>query len=89
MSVSKEGVMKTFTIHVDFDGRREDGEYFDGRSVRARDEDEAWEKFNDGWIDLEHFGAGYWISSEEDSSGDQLTDNQWELLEKSSDEETV
>ena len=64
--MSKKTNEKTFTIHIDFDGRREDGEYLDGRSVQARDEDEAWEKFNEGIMDLKIFGAGYWISSEEE-----------------------
>lgn len=63
--MSKEGVMKTFTIHVDFDGRREDGEFIDGRKLQAKDEDEAWEKFNKQFF-LEHFGAGYRIEDEED-----------------------
>ena len=61
MSVSNEVIMKTFTIHVDFDGRREDGEYLDGRSVQARDEDEAWEKLSAGVMNLNRFGTGYWI----------------------------
>jgi hypothetical protein len=54
--------MKTFRIYIDFDGRREDGEYLDGRKVQAKDEDEAWEKFYKRFaIELDLFGAGYWI----------------------------
>ena len=63
--MSKEGVMKTFTIRVDFDGRREDGEYLDGSSVQATCEAEAWEKLSEGVINLKRFGAGYWIEEVE------------------------
>ena len=64
--MSKEGVMKTFTIRVDFDGRREDGEMLDGRKVLATDEDDAYKKFNGNWGNLEHFGAGWRIEDEEE-----------------------
>ena len=67
--MSKEGVMKTFTLHVDFDGRREDGEMSDGKKVLATDEDDAYKKFNEefpcGW-NLEHFGAGWRIVDEDE-----------------------
>ena len=66
MSVSNEVIMKTFTIHVDFDGRREDGEYLDGQSVQATCEAEAWEKFSEEVMNLNRFGDGFCISSEEE-----------------------
>ena len=38
---NKTGSNRKYKIAVDFDGRREDGEYLDGRVIQAEDEDEA------------------------------------------------
>ena len=38
---NKTDSKRKYKIAVDFDGRREDGEYLDGRVIQAEDEDEA------------------------------------------------
>ena len=42
---NKIGSNRKYKIAVDFDGRREDGEYLDGRVVQSEEEDEALQKF--------------------------------------------
>ena len=51
-------------IDVEFDGRREDGEYLDGRVVQAQDEDEALDKFIKEFPELKTF-EGYCIVDDE------------------------
>ena len=47
--------MIQYQIGVDFDGRREDGEYLDGRKIFAKDEDEALRKFVKEYPELKTF----------------------------------
>ena len=55
---------RKYKIAVDFDGRREDGEYLDGRVVQAEDEDEALQKFIKEFPELKTF-EGYCILDDE------------------------
>ena len=55
---------RKYKIAVDFDGRREDGEYLDGRVVQAQDEDEALDKFIKEFPELKTF-EGYCIVDDE------------------------
>ena len=55
---------RKYKIAVDFDGRREDGEYLDGRVVQAQDEDEALDKFIKEFHELKTF-EGYCILDDE------------------------
>ena len=55
---------RKYKIAVDFDGRREDGEYLDGRVVQAEDEDEALHKFIKEFPELKTF-EGYCIVDDE------------------------
>ena len=55
---------RKYKIAVDFDGRREDGEYLDGRVVQAEDEDEALQKFIKEFPELKTF-EGYCIVDDE------------------------
>ena len=55
---------RKYKIAVDFDGRREDGEYLDGRVVQAQDEDEALDKFIKEFPELKTF-EGYCILDDE------------------------
>ena len=55
---------RNYKIAVDFDGRREDGEYLDGRVVQAEDEDEALHKFIKEFPELKTF-EGYCILDDE------------------------
>ena len=55
---------RKYKIAVDFDGRREDGEYLDGRVVQAEDEDEALHKFIKEFPELKTF-EGYCILDDE------------------------
>ena len=55
---------RKYKIAVDFDGRREDGEYLDGRMIQAEDEDEALQKFVKEFPELKTF-EGYCIVDDE------------------------
>ena len=55
---------RKYKIAVDFDGRREDGEYLDGRVIQAEDEDEALQKFVKEFPELKTF-EGYCILDDE------------------------
>ena len=57
---NKTGSNRKYKIAVDFDGRREDGEYLDGRVIQAEDEDEALNKFIKEFPELKTF-EGYCI----------------------------
>ena len=61
---NKTGSNRKYKIAVDFDGRREDGEYLDGRVVQAQDEDEALDKFIKEFPELKTF-EGYCILDDE------------------------
>ena len=61
---NKSGSNRKYKIAVDFDGRREDGEYLDGRVVQAEDEDEALHKFIKEFPELKTF-EGYCIVDDE------------------------
>ncbi len=61
---NKIGSNRKYKIAVDFDGRREDGEYLDGRVVQAEDEDEALHKFIKEFPELKTF-EGYCIVDDE------------------------
>ena len=61
---NKIGSNRKYKIAVDFDGRREDGEYLDGRVVQAEDEDEALDKFIKEFPELKTF-EGYCIVDDE------------------------
>ena len=61
---NKTGSNRKYKIAVDFDGRREDGEYLDGRVVQAEDEDEALQKFIKEFPELKTF-EGYCIVDDE------------------------
>ena len=61
---NKIGSNRKYKIAVDFDGRREDGEYLDGRVVQAEDEDEALQKFIKEFPELKTF-EGYCILDDE------------------------
>ena len=55
---------RKYKIAVDFDGRREDGEYLDGRVIQADDEDEALNTFIKEFPELKTF-EGYCILDDE------------------------
>ena len=55
---------RKYKIAVDFDGRREDGEYLDGRVIQAEDEDEALNTFIKEFPELKTF-EGYCILDDE------------------------
>ena len=61
---NKTGSKRKYKIAVDFDGRREDGEYLDGRVVQAEDEDEALNTFIKEFPELKTF-EGYCILDDE------------------------
>lgn len=61
---NKTDSKRKYKIAVDFDGRREDGEYLDGRVVQAQDEDEALDKFIKEFPELKTF-EGYCIVDDE------------------------
>ena len=61
---NKTGSNRKYKIAVDFDGRREDGEYLDGRVVQAEDEDEALNTFIKEFPELKTF-EGYCILDDE------------------------
>ena len=61
---NKTDSKRKYKIAVDFDGRREDGEYLDGRVVQAQDEDEALDKFIKEFPELKTF-EGYCILDDE------------------------
>ena len=61
---NKTDSKRKYKIAVDFDGRREDGEYLDGRVVQAEDEDEALQKFIKEFPELKTF-EGYCIVDDE------------------------
>ena len=61
---NKIGSNRKYKIAVDFDGRREDGEYIDGRVIQAEDEDEALQKFIKEFPELKTF-EGYCILDDE------------------------
>jgi hypothetical protein len=61
---NKTGSKRSYKIAVDFDGRREDGEYLDGRRVFADDEEEALNTFIKKFPELKTF-EGYCILDEE------------------------
>ena len=61
---NKTDSKRKYKIAVDFDGRREDGEYLDGRVVQAEDEDEALQKFIKEFPELKTF-EGYCILDDE------------------------
>ena len=61
---NKTDSKRKYKIAVDFDGRREDGEYLDGRVVQAEDEDEALHKFIKESPELKTF-EGYCILDDE------------------------
>ena len=61
---NKTDSKRKYKIAVDFDGRREDGEYLDGRVVQAEDEDEALHKFIKAFPELKTF-EGYCILDDE------------------------
>ena len=61
---NKTDSKRKYKIAVDFDGRREDGEYLDGRVVQAQDEDEALHKFIKEFPELKTF-EGYCIVDDE------------------------
>ena len=61
---NKTASNRKYKIAVDFDGRREDGEYLDGRVVQAQDEDEALHKFIKEFPELKTF-EGYCILDDE------------------------
>ncbi len=61
---NKTDSKRKYKIAVDFDGRREDGEYLDGRVVQAEDEDEALNTFIKEFPELKTF-EGYCILDDE------------------------
>ena len=61
---NKIGSNRKYKIAVDFDGRREDGEYLDCRVIQAEDEDEALQKFIKEFPELKTF-EGYCILDDE------------------------
>ena len=61
---NKTDSKRKYKIAVDFDGRREDGEYLDGRVIQAEDEDEALQKFIKEFPELKTF-EGYCILDDE------------------------
>ena len=61
---NKTDSKRKYKIAVDFDGRREDGEYLDGRMIQAEDEDEALQKFIKEFPELKTF-EGYCILDDE------------------------
>ena len=61
---NKTDSKRKYKIAVDFDGRREDGEYLDGRVVQAEDEDKALHKFIKEFPELKTF-EGYCILDDE------------------------